>query len=112
MVRSIPTVIVALAVAGSLAAQDRPTDQWLTNPVDDRTFEAYLDFFAYDEALTFNTEVITAGEAEGLFEERINFQSTPGIIVSARFYRPLREAKGITRSSPGNADGERHSEPD
>jgi dienelactone hydrolase len=75
-----------------LAAQDRPTDQWLTNPVDDRTFEAYLDFFAYDEALPFNTEVVAAGEAEALFEERINFQSTPGIIVTARFYRPLRES--------------------
>ena len=92
MARSIPIAILALAVAGSLAAQDRPTDQWLTNPVDDRTFEAYLEFFAYDEALPFNTEVVTAGETEGLFEERINFQSTPGIIVTARFYRPLRQS--------------------
>ena len=92
MVRSIPTSIVALAVAGSVAAQDRPTDQWLTNPVDDRTFQAYLDFFAYDEALPFNTEVVTAGEAEGLFEERLNFQSTPGMIVTARLYRPRRES--------------------
>lgn len=92
MVRSIPLAFATLAVAASLAAQDRPTDQWLTNPVDDRTFEAYLEFFAYDEALPFNTEVVTAGETEGLFEERINFQSTSGIIVTARFYRPLRES--------------------
>ena len=48
MVRSIPLALATFAVAGSVAAQDRPTDQWLTNPVDDRTFEAYLDFFAYD----------------------------------------------------------------
>ncbi len=92
MARSIPLALVTLAVATSLAAQERPTDQWLTNPVEDLTFEAYLEFFAYDEALPFNTEVVTAGEAEGLFEERINFQSTPGIIVTARFYRPLRES--------------------
>ncbi|MCH7475921.1 MAG: dienelactone hydrolase family protein [Gemmatimonadetes bacterium] len=92
MVRSIPLALATLAVAASVAAQDRPTDQWLTNPVDDRTFEAYLEFFSYDEALPFNTEVVTAGEAEGLFEERINFRSTPGIIVTARFYRPLRES--------------------
>jgi acetyl esterase/lipase len=90
--RSIPIAILALAVAGSLAAQDRPTDQWLTNPVDDGTFEVYLEFFAYEEALPFNTEVVTAGEAEGLFEERLNFQSTPGMIVTARLYRPRRES--------------------
>jgi dienelactone hydrolase len=92
LARSIPTAIVALAVAGSLAAQDRPTDQWLTNPVDDRTFEAYLEFFAYDEALPFNTEVVTATEAVGLLEEHLNFQSTPGMIVTARLYRPRRES--------------------
>ncbi len=92
MARSIPTAIVALAVAGSLAAQDRPTDQWLTNPVDHSTFEVYLEFFAYEEVLPFNTEVVTAGEAEGLFEERLNFQSTPGMIVTARLYRPRRES--------------------
>ncbi len=92
MVRSIPLALVTLAVATSLAAQERPTDQWLTNPVEDRTFEAYLEFFAYDEALPVNTEVVTAGEAGGLFEERINFHSTPGMIVTARFYRPLRES--------------------
>ena len=94
MVRSIPLALATLAAAASLAAQDRPTDQWLTNPVDDRTFQAYLEFFAYDEALPFNTEVITAGEAEGLFEERLNFQSTPGMIVTARLYRPRRESSG------------------
>ncbi len=92
MVRAIPLALATLAVVASGAAQDRPTDQWLTNPVDDRTFQAYLEFFAYDEALPFNTEVIAAGEVEGLFEERVNFQSTPGIIVPARLYRQRGES--------------------
>ncbi len=92
MVRSIPLAFATLAVATSLAAQDRPTDQWLTNPVDDRTFEAYLEFFAYDDALPFNTEVVEATEPGGLLEEHLNFHSTPGVIVTARFYRPRTES--------------------
>ncbi len=92
MVRSIPLALATFALAASVAAQDRPTDQWLTNPVDDRTFQAYLEFFAYDEALPFNTEVVTATEAEGLLEEHLSFQSTPGMIVTARLYRPRRES--------------------
>ncbi|MEE8117796.1 MAG: alpha/beta fold hydrolase [Gemmatimonadales bacterium] len=92
MVRSIPLAFATLAVATSLAAQDRPTDQWLTNPVDDRTFEAYLEFFAYDEALPFNTEVVEATEPGGLLEEHLKFHSTPGVIVTARFYRQRTES--------------------
>ncbi len=92
MVRSIPLALATLAVAASVAAQDRPTDQWLTNPVDDRTFQAYLEFFAYDEALPFNTEVFATTEQEGLLEEHLSFQSTPGIIVTSRLYRPRHES--------------------
>lgn len=92
MVRAIPLAIATLAVAASAAAQDRPTDQWLTNPVDDRTFQAYLEFFAYDDALPFNTEVVSATEAEGLLEERLSFHSTPATIVTARLYRQSGES--------------------
>ncbi len=92
MVRSIRVAIATMTVAASAAAQDRPTDPWLTNPVDDRTFQAYLEFFAYDEAVPFNTEAVAANETEGLFEEHLRVQSTPGVIVTAKLYRQRGES--------------------
>jgi dienelactone hydrolase len=92
--RSFPFAIAALAVATAAAAQDRPTDQWLTHPVDDRTFQAYLEFFAYDESLPFNTEVFAVIEGEGLFAEHLSFQSTPGVTVTAWLYRQPGEPAG------------------
>ncbi|MBI3981987.1 MAG: dienelactone hydrolase family protein [Gemmatimonadetes bacterium] len=86
--------LAAVVASGSLSAQDRPTDDWLSRPVDDRTFRAYLEFFAYDPALPFATRVFESGEQEGLFEEHFSYQSTPGVTVTARLYRPRHESRG------------------
>ncbi len=83
------SVAFSLMIVGTLAhAQDRPTDEWLTNPVDQRTFEAYLEFFAYSHDLPFETEVLTTSNEAGVREEHLRFQSTPGVMVTARLYHP------------------------
>ena len=78
-----------------LGQDDRPTDQWLSNPVDDRTFQTYLEFFAYEDQLPFNTTVARSVDREGLVEEDVSFQSTPGISITARLYRPRGDADGL-----------------
>lgn len=88
-----PRLILATLVftgCGMLHAQDRPTDQWLTHPVDDQTFQAYLEFFAYDQTVPFQSVVSDSAVREGLVEEHLRFQSTPGIVVTARLYKPQR----------------------
>ena len=44
---------LAVAEAPSVAA-----DAWLARPVDDQTFQTYLDFFAYDKKLPFDLRVL------------------------------------------------------
>jgi dienelactone hydrolase len=57
--------------------------------VDGRTFQTYLDFFRYDAQLPFNTRVLdTEGSAPGVRREHLVFDSTPGVQVFARLYRP------------------------
>ncbi|HXV86299.1 MAG TPA: alpha/beta fold hydrolase [Gemmatimonadales bacterium] len=94
---SLTRVALCFLVVGTVtaaAAQDRPTDEWITRPVDDRTFNAYLEFFAYDARLPFATSVLDSTEQEGLLEEHVRFQSTPGVTVAARLYRPRHQGAG------------------
>ena len=58
-------------------------DQWLTKPVDDRTFATYLDFFNYDRKLPLDIKVAKVEEDQGLRREHLSFQSTPGVRVTA-----------------------------
>jgi dienelactone hydrolase len=60
-------------------------DQWLTKPVDDRTFNTYLDFFTYDRQLPLDLKVAKVDDDQGLRRERLSFQSTPGVRVTAIF---------------------------
>ncbi|HEX9692059.1 MAG TPA: hypothetical protein VGA22_08170 [Gemmatimonadales bacterium] len=87
--RRVPTIATALAcMAGAASGQsDRPTDQWLTTPVDPRTFETYLEFFSYEASLSRDRRVTSTEAVEGLTEERLTFVSTPGMKVTARSYR-------------------------
>jgi hypothetical protein len=62
-------------------------DQWLTRPVDNRTFQTFLDFFAYDKQFPFELRVLTVEEQEGIRKEHLSFQSTPGVRVFANLYR-------------------------
>jgi len=67
----------------------RPTDQWLSKPVDDKTFRTYLDFFQYDQRLPFNARVLDSDSAlPGIRREHLVFDSTAGVQVFGRLYRP------------------------
>lgn len=73
----------------STGAQKPPADPWLSKPVDERTFRTYLDFFRYDTQLPFNARVLdTEGSVPGVRKEHLVFDSTPGVQVYARLYRP------------------------
>jgi dienelactone hydrolase len=72
----------------TLLLQQKPTDEWLTRPVDDKTFRTYLDFFKYERNLPFNPRTIGVEEQDGIRKEHISFDSTPGVRVFANLYRP------------------------
>jgi dienelactone hydrolase len=73
----------------SQAAENPPPDRWLSKPVDDRTYRTYLDFFRYDAQLAFNSRVLDSeGSVPGVRREHLVFDSTPGVQVHARLYRP------------------------
>jgi dienelactone hydrolase len=63
-------------------------DQWVTHPVDDHTFQTYLDFFKYDRDLALDLRLMDAEERDGVKREHLSFQSTPGARVFAQLYSP------------------------
>ncbi len=81
-------LIIVFAMGQAASAQKKAAaDQWLSRPVDDRTFQTFLDFFAYDKQLPFDLHVVTVEEQEGIRKEHLSFQSTPGVRVFANLYR-------------------------
>lgn len=70
-----------------LHQQGNPADEWLAQPVDDETFQTFLDFFAYDHQVDFNERIVDEEETNGIHRQRLNFQSTPGVQISADLYR-------------------------
>lgn len=80
-------LVTTMLGAHPLQAQERPTDEWLANPVSAATFAAYRDFFRYATDVPFQTEVLGETTAEGVREEHLRFQSTPGLTVTARLFR-------------------------
>jgi poly(3-hydroxybutyrate) depolymerase len=88
-------MVLAAVVALSAAAQKLPAheDQWLVKPVDQRTFQTYLEFFRYDSNLPFNVKVLGTEQPDPSFsKEHVSFQSTPGEQVTANLYRPAGTA--------------------
>ena len=99
--RGIGLLLLAAGVAMALSpdAETRATaDPWLARPVDDQTFQTYLDFFAYDKKLPFDTHVLDTEEKDGVKREHLWFQSTPGVRVYANFYRSSASASRRGRS--------------
>ena len=90
MLLCVVALLSMMSAAGQSApAQKPPTDTWLSKPVDDRTFRTYLDFFRYDAQLPFNMRVLdTEGSVPGVRRERLVFDSTAGVQVYGRLYRP------------------------
>jgi dienelactone hydrolase len=84
------SVITAAAVAPTvpLVAQGR-SDEWLARPVDQRTFETFLPFFAYDRSVPLELTARLLDERDGIRREHLTFQSTPGVRVTAELSQPM-----------------------
>jgi len=81
-------LVVVLGLARQTGAPPVPDgDQWLTKPVDDRTFATYLDFFAYDRQVPFDVKVAKVEDDQGVRRERLSYQSTPGVRVTAVLFQ-------------------------
>lgn len=85
--RVLGALIAAASFTGSLWAQTPLSDEWQRAPVDDRTFQGFLQFFAYDRNLPFTARVGAQDTLDGVDREHLTFQSTPDQRVSARIYR-------------------------
>ena len=78
-------------------AETPAADAWLARPVDDQTFQTYLEFFAYDKKLPFDLRVLDTEDKDGVKREHLSFQSTRGVRVFAHLYR---SAASASRRSP------------
>ena len=67
---------------------DTRTDRWLTDPVNDATFQTYLEFFAYNKNLPFEVVLGETTTEQGIVRQHVTYQSTPQISVTAYVYRP------------------------
>lgn len=92
--RFIRSAVVAVAMLGSAAiafaqetVPDTRTDSWLTTPVNDATFQTYLEFFAYNKDLPFDAVLGETTTEQGIVRQHVTYQSTPGILVTAYLYR-------------------------
>ena len=89
----LPLIVIVLLLTISYTsfalAQYPKSDEWLSKPVDDKTFQAYLDFFSFDTSLGFEETVLGVDETEGIHREQLTFQSTTDIEVTAYLYYPV-----------------------
>jgi pimeloyl-ACP methyl ester carboxylesterase len=85
----------AACFAGYASAQaPAAADAWLARPVDDQTFQTYLDFFTYDKKLPLDLRVLGTEDKEGVKREHLSFQSTRGVRVFAHLYQAAGPASG------------------
>jgi dienelactone hydrolase len=89
---------IGAAMASTATAETPSADAWLARPVDDQTFQTYLEFFAYDKKLPFDLRVLDTEEKDGVKREHLSFQSTRGVRVFAHLYRPAAAASGKSPS--------------
>lgn len=94
-------IVLAVAIGSTVSMQTGAPpvpagDQWLTKPVDDKTFTTYLDFFNYDRKLPFEVKAGKVDQDQGLRRERLSFQSTPGVRVTAT----VTKAAGAAGAKP------------
>ncbi len=107
--RQLQLALMAAITVSTATAQERPTDQWLTNPVDRATYDAYLGFYAYSPDVPFATAVSGMTTVDGVRIEALSFHSTPGERVTAALYHPtgarLDAAPAIIFLHGGSARG-------
>ena len=86
-------LLIGIAMGQSTSAQEQTAaDQWLTRPVDNKTFDTFLSFFTYDKHLPFELKRIDVVEQEGIRKEHLSFQSTANVRVYANLYQSVGTA--------------------
>jgi acetyl esterase/lipase len=80
------------SVTGRALAQASQGDEWLKKPVDDKTFQAFLPFFAYDKTAPFEVKALEKDVLDGIPREHLSYLSTPGQRVTARIYHAAGSA--------------------
>lgn len=70
----------------ALSGQVSQGDEWLRDPVDDATFSSFLQFFDYDHEVPFNAVIGPVRTEEGVSRRHLEYQSTPGVTVTAWLY--------------------------
>lgn len=85
---------LVVCAAGPVQAQQWASDAWLDQPVDQSTFDTYLEFFTYDTELPFDLETLSVTNEEGIRVEHITFTSTPGEVVFADYYTATSARQG------------------
>lgn len=82
------TAVLLGAWAAPAVAQGWPSDPWLKEPVDETTFQTFLQFFRYDKGIPLDVTVEERVSREGVVMERLSYLSTPAERVPALFFRP------------------------
>lgn len=70
----------------ALAVTVATVDPWLETPVDDTTFQTYLEFSAVDSELPLDVTVLETDVEEGVKREHVTFQSSRGEYVPAYLF--------------------------
>lgn len=102
---SIIVTLIAVIISSGFAlffpvpvqAQETDIYRWLKQPVDDKTFQNYREFFVYNSGLQFEEEFLGSEIIEGIRVEHLSFQSTPGERVYALYYSSNTE---VSTASP------------
>src|SRR4030042_4904222 len=108
--RLVIAISLAMLVLLSVFPQGKkPSCKWLEKPVDNQTFKTFQDFFAYDRQLPCKMQSIGVEESEGIRNEHLSFQSTPGEQVFANLYRSAganhKKIPALIFSHGGSAQG-------
>lgn len=82
-------ICLGLGIQASSFIQDDAGCEWLEKPVDDSTFETYLEFFVNEKNLPFDLKIIDTSEKDGIQKEHLSFQSTRGERIFANFYSTI-----------------------
>ena len=85
--RLLVALLATACIAAPLLAQGSAVDEWQSRPVDDKTFQGFLQFFTYDRSLPFEVRAEESDTVDGVAREHLSFQSTPGQRVTSRIYR-------------------------
>jgi len=106
MAPALTWVLVLVLGLGVVDAEEKYADEWLGQPVDDATFENYLEFFVVDHEEPLLAEPLGSSENDGVRKEEWSFTSTPGERVYAQYFEGVAtqpESRRAILALPGGS---------